>query len=183
MMSRRLPEGLRASTRGAVYLLLLAVMVWPCNRAVAGAQAEAEADEPAAEARTEEERKRDLDQAIDAALAAMDELLSREQKMLTQGGGAVAPSAPPSAPGSEPKIILYETVWCGYCRKASKLLEQLGADFESKDIERDRKAAAEYRRKNGGRGGVPFIDIDGDMVRGYDEKRIRKLVGKLQERE
>ncbi len=83
--------------------------------------------------------------------------------------------------GDEPKVILYMTSWCGYCRKARKLLRELDADFVAKDIEKNRKAAAEFRRKNGGRGGVPLIDIDGELVRGYDAKRIRKLVAELEE--
>ncbi len=82
--------------------------------------------------------------------------------------------------GEEPKITLYMTTWCGYCRKASKLLKELDADFVSKDVERDRKAATEFRRKNGGRGGVPLIDIDGELVRGYNAKMIRELVAELQ---
>ncbi len=81
--------------------------------------------------------------------------------------------------GDEPKITLYMTSWCGYCRKARKLLARLDVDFAAKDIERNRKAAAEFRRKNGGRGGVPLIDIDGELVRGYNEKLIRKLVAEL----
>ena len=82
--------------------------------------------------------------------------------------------------GEEPKITLYMTSWCGYCRKASKLLKELDADFVSKDVEKNRKAAAEFRRKNGGRGGVPLIDIDGELVRGYNAKMIRELVAELQ---
>ena len=81
--------------------------------------------------------------------------------------------------GDEPKVTLYMTSWCGYCRKARKLLTKLDVDFAAKDVERSRKAAAEFRRKNGGRGGVPLIDIDGELVRGYNEKRIRKLVAEL----
>ncbi len=83
--------------------------------------------------------------------------------------------------GDEPRVTLYMTSWCGYCRKARKLLTKLDVDFAAKDIERNRKAAAEFRRKNGGRGGVPLIDIDGELVRGYNEKLIRKLVAELEE--
>ena len=74
----------------------------------------------------------------------------------------------------EAPIILYQTSWCGYCRKAEKLLESLDADFVAKDIERDPKAAAEYRVKGKGGGGVPLIDFDGDIVRGYSDRVIRR---------
>ncbi len=84
--------------------------------------------------------------------------------------------------GEKPKITLYMTSWCGYCRKARKLLTKLDADFVAKDIEKNRKAATEFRRKNGGRSGVPLIDFDGELVRGYNEKQIRKLVAELQEK-
>ncbi len=92
-----------------------------------------------------------------------------------------SPTAEAAKTGDEPKVTLYMTSWCGYCRKARKLLTKLDVDFAAKDIERNRKAASEFRRKSGGRGGVPLIDIDGEMVRGYNEKLIRKLVAELEE--
>ncbi|MEM7586953.1 MAG: glutaredoxin domain-containing protein, partial [Acidobacteriota bacterium] len=79
------------------------------------------------------------------------------------------------------KITLYMTSWCGYCRKADKLLKSLDADFVAKDIEKDAKAAREYRSKAGGRSGVPLLDIDGSVVRGYNERAIRQLVAKLKQ--
>lgn len=74
----------------------------------------------------------------------------------------------------EPKIILYRTEWCGYCRKADKLLTDLGADFVSKDIEKDQEAAAEYQAKANGYRGIPLIDFDGEIVRGFREDTIRQ---------
>lgn len=169
------------------WLLLLVMMIWPCSSALARPQAESDAKQD--EARTAEERKSAIDEQIDAALAALDELLANEQQRLAEGGGAGTVVASPGTPVSvrtkaedEPKIILYETSWCGYCRQASKLLKQLDVDFEAKDIERDPKAAAEYRRKSGGRGGVPLIDIDGEVVRGYDKRLIRQLVAEMQKK-
>ena len=91
-----------------------------------------------------------------------------------------APAPAKAKAGEEPKITLYMTSWCGYCRKATKLLKQLDADFEAKDIEKNREAANEFRRKSGGRGGVPLIDVDGKLVRGYNEQLIRKLVAELE---
>ncbi len=197
------------------WLLVLAVMIWPCALAMAGPQAEE--DEPAAEAgesepasdqgepgveepaaqmslvaRTADERKGDIDKQMDAALANMDALLAEMDALLLSESKITAPSggndrtasraASLAEAGGEPRIVLYETSWCGYCRKAQELLKQLDADFEVKDIERDRQAAAEFRRKSGGRAGVPLIDIGGEIVRGYDERRIRKLVAEQQQK-
>ncbi|MEM7350592.1 MAG: glutaredoxin family protein [Acidobacteriota bacterium] len=82
----------------------------------------------------------------------------------------------------KPKITLYETSWCGYCRKTRKLLDSLGADFVAKDIEKSREAMAEYRKKSRGRGGVPLIDFDGKVVRGYREQDIRRLAREVEQR-
>lgn len=79
-----------------------------------------------------------------------------------------------------PAIILYETTWCGYCRKARRLLKQLDADFEAKNVERDRGAAREARTKAGG-GGVPVLDFAGVIVRGYDDRTIRRMVKDLRQ--
>ena len=104
---------------------------------------------------------------------------------LAVGGAAKAPEGETSeaarAQTEDPKITLYMTSWCGYCRKASQLLTELDADFASRDIEKDRQAAIEFRRKSGGQGGVPLIDFDGEIVRGYNERLIRELVAELQE--
>ncbi len=107
---------------------------------------------------------------------------------LALGAGTAAAEAPEEkasesaqAESEEPKITLYMTSWCGYCRKANKLLTQLDADFAAKDIEKNREAALEFRQKSGGQGGIPLIDFDGEIVRGYNEKLIRELVAELEE--
>jgi len=82
-----------------------------------------------------------------------------------------------------PKITVYMTSWCGYCRKARQLLDTLEAEYVAVDIEKDRDAAIEYRKKSGGSGGVPLIDFDGELVRGYNEQSIRRLARKVQQNE
>lgn len=78
-------------------------------------------------------------------------------------------------------VILYMTSWCGWCRKTRQLLTELDAPFEEVDIEKDAAGRAEYEEKAGGQSGVPLIDIDGTLVRGFKEDRIRELVSELDE--
>lgn len=85
-----------------------------------------------------------------------------------------------TTPRVEPRVILYQTSWCGYCRKARRLLKELDVKFTAKDIERSAKAARELRRKVGSYRGIPVLDIGGKIVRGYNEGRIRELVHELQ---
>ncbi len=86
------------------------------------------------------------------------------------------------AKSDEPKITLYMTSWCGYCRKADKLLKELDADFVAKDIEKDSEARAEYAAKSGGSRGIPLIDFDGEIVRGYSDRTIRQQVRRVREK-
>lgn len=79
-------------------------------------------------------------------------------------------------------VILYMTDWCGWCRKTRALLKEIEADFEEVDIEKSEAGRKEYEEKSGGRGGIPLLDIDGTIVRGYDEPRIRRLVAELKQK-
>ncbi len=51
-------------------------------------------------------------------------------------------------------------------------MRSLGVDFAEYNIETDRSRRDEMRRKAGGTG-VPVIDIDGTIIRGYDPAGIK----------
>lgn len=78
-----------------------------------------------------------------------------------------------------PPITVYMTSWCPYCRKAQKLLDEIGADYVSKDIEKDPEALREFQRKGSGGSGVPLIDFDGKTLRGFNADKIRKLANEV----
>ena len=108
---------------------------------------------------------------------------------LRTGKPYVAPVIPTSAKEAavedaevSDEVILYATVWCGYCRKARKLLKELDVDYEEKDIEKSREAAREMVEKVGGRSGVPVLDIGGKIIRGYNERMIRRAIDELRQR-
>ncbi len=77
-----------------------------------------------------------------------------------------------------PRVVLYSTSWCGFCRKTRQLLGQLKVDFVEKDIEKSAEARREHAAKAGGRGGVPVLDFDGTIVRGYRPEVIRRLAAR-----
>lgn len=83
----------------------------------------------------------------------------------------------------EPRVVLYMTSWCGYCRKTQKLLDQLDVPYVAKDIEGSAEAAREYQAKAGDYRGVPLLDIDGRIVKGYQAELIHKLVTRLKQQE
>lgn len=53
------------------------------------------------------------------------------------------------------KVIMYSTVWCGFCKKAKAYFKQKGVLYSERDIEKSPKAKKEYDSYGGG--GVPLI--------------------------
>lgn len=89
---------------------------------------------------------------------------------------------PLAAETVRPRVILYSTPWCGFCKKAARHLRQKKVAFSERDIENDRLAAAELshklRRAGLSNAGVPVLDIDGTLVIGFDVERIDRLLAK-----
>ena len=98
---------------------------------------------------------------------------------LAAGPANAAPVSEETAEAGEEKVILYATSWCPWCRKTQDLLTELDVEFALKDIEESAEAAREFQEKGGPGTGVPLIDIDGTLVKGYDEQQIRDLVAAL----
>jgi glutaredoxin 3 len=67
------------------------------------------------------------------------------------------------------RIVVYTKDWCGYCRAAKQLLQQLGLSYEEIDVTND---VATYRAMvelAGGRSTVPQIFADGVGLGGYTD--------------
>ena len=74
------------------------------------------------------------------------------------------------------KVIMYRTDWCPYCKKATEYLNSLGVTLTEYDIEQDASKAEEMHQKGGT--GVPLIDVEGILIKGYSADAIKTAVEK-----
>lgn len=68
-------------------------------------------------------------------------------------------------------VTIYSASWCAFCHAAMEYLDKLGVKYDVKDIEADRATAEEAVEKSG-QMGIPVIDIDGDIIIGFDRPKI-----------
>ena len=78
---------------------------------------------------------------------------------------------------SNPSITIYSADWCAYCHAAKDYLTKKGIAFTEKDVEADQKYLQESIDKSG-QMGIPVLDIDGEIVVGFDRPKIDALLAK-----
>lgn len=74
-------------------------------------------------------------------------------------------------------ITVYSADWCGFCHMAKRYFDQLGVKYEDKNVEYDPSAMSEAIQKSGQRG-IPVIDIDGQIIVGFDRPAIDAALAK-----
>lgn len=74
-------------------------------------------------------------------------------------------------------VTVYSTPTCPWCARAKAYLKELGVDYDEKDVSVDVAAAREMVRLSG-QMGVPVISIDGNIVIGFDKRRIDELLAR-----
>jgi len=72
-------------------------------------------------------------------------------------------------------VVVYSTPTCPYCKKAKEYLSQKGIPFVDHNVAQDRDAAKEMIQKSG-QMGVPVITIDGEVVIGFNQTQLDKLL-------
>ncbi len=75
------------------------------------------------------------------------------------------------------KVIVYSTTTCPYCVYAKEFFKENNVSFVDKNVSIDRAAGNEMVKKSG-QMGVPVIDIDGEIVVGFQPKVFEKLLTK-----
>ncbi len=79
-------------------------------------------------------------------------------------------------PYGDIRVIMYMTSWCPYCAKARNLLRSLDVRLIEYDIERDKDRKQEMLSKSGGSTGVPLIDVEGTIIRGYNPGALKAAI-------
>lgn len=73
------------------------------------------------------------------------------------------------------EVIVYSAPHCPWCDTAKNFLKQHGIKFKEIDVSRDPAAAMELVKKSG-QIGVPVIEINGQVVVGFDVTKLSKLL-------
>ncbi|WP_321850647.1 glutaredoxin family protein [Pseudomonas paraveronii] len=68
------------------------------------------------------------------------------------------------------RVVLYSTEWCGYCKQIRRFLDQKGIPYQAFDIDKDATARKAYEALGGG--GIPFVDVNGTLIRDYSPEAI-----------
>jgi glutaredoxin-like YruB-family protein len=74
------------------------------------------------------------------------------------------------------RVTVYSTPTCSWCNTLKSWLKQNGISYTDIDVSRDERAAEELVKRTGQQG-VPQTDINGEVVVGFNQPRLRQLLG------
>lgn len=73
-------------------------------------------------------------------------------------------------------VLIYSTPTCPYCVRVKQFLKSKGVEYTDYDVAGDEEKAQEMINKSK-QMGVPVLDIDGEIVIGFDKDKISELLG------
>ena len=73
-------------------------------------------------------------------------------------------------------VKVYSTPTCPWCIRVKQFLKENNVIFEDYDVGSD-QAKADEMVKASGQMGVPVIDIEGEIIVGFDKDRIKQSLG------
>jgi len=72
------------------------------------------------------------------------------------------------------KITIYTTAGCVYCKMAKEFFKRNNISYEEKDISDDNARQEMIDKSN--QLGVPVVDIEGQIIVGFDEEAMKKIL-------
>ena len=73
-------------------------------------------------------------------------------------------------------VKVYTTPTCPYCYTLKEFLKEHNIEFEDIDITKDEKVKDDIIKRSGAIG-APIIEVDGEIIVGFDRAKIVKLLG------
>ena len=73
------------------------------------------------------------------------------------------------------KVKVFSTPVCPYCVALKEFLKQNNVEFEDIDVSVDDRAREEMVKKSG-QMGIPVVEIDNNIIVGFDKRRILELL-------
>ena len=75
-------------------------------------------------------------------------------------------------------VKVYSTPTCPWCKKTKSFLDDNGIAYEDLNVASDKAAREEMVHKTG-QMGVPVIIVDGEIVIGFNQAQLDKLLSEL----
>ncbi len=72
-------------------------------------------------------------------------------------------------------VKVYSTPACNVCRSLKDFLKENNVKFRDVNVAADQEAAREMIEKSG-QMSVPVIEIDGNVIAGFDKKKVREAL-------
>lgn len=72
-------------------------------------------------------------------------------------------------------VLIYTTPTCPWCMKTKEFFKKHNVKYTERDVAADEKTAQEAIDKSG-QMGVPVIDVDGQIIVGFDEPKLKKAL-------
>jgi glutaredoxin 3 len=74
------------------------------------------------------------------------------------------------------KVKVYSTPGCPHCIRAKQFLKENNVQFENIDVSANQQAAQEMIEKSG-QMAVPVVEVDGEIIVGFDQGKLKRLLG------
>ena len=73
------------------------------------------------------------------------------------------------------KVVMYSTPTCHYCNLAKDFFNDYNISYEVFNVQTDLEKRKEMVERSG-QMGVPVIFVGDEMVKGFDEERLKELL-------
>lgn len=74
------------------------------------------------------------------------------------------------------QITIYTTPTCVYCNAAKAFFKEKGIEYTEHNVAADTEKRKEMIERSG-QMGVPVIDIGGELVVGFNQPKLKQLLG------